>query len=226
MLKGIERRFHKFFEDYGDPTKYKKFTDDELKALPTEFPDFMRDFYIEYGRTLLLDGRFQACHPDDLKGVLSLIFGADKDFNHKSYHAFAYSAFGDIYFWNSEKGMGIIYLLNGRVTCNGVVTPPSQADNLQNQFIVPFCLSPENFDHPDLQGKPLFKRAVKKCGPLDIGECYGFVPALALGGIEDIECVTRQKSAAAHFAFVAQTVNFNLIDVQGYEKSVIVRPIG
>jgi len=90
---------------------------------------------------------------------------------------------------------------------------------------VPFWLSDQALDFEDDAGKPLFKRAARKLGSLEIGECYGFVPALALGGIADIARLKRQK-APEHFAIVAQTMEYNLIDVQGYGQSVVVRSIG
>lgn len=88
-------------------------------------------------------------------------------------------------------------------------------------MFVPFSLDDEAHDLLDLEGKLLFSRVVKKYGSLEIGECYGFMPALALGGLQDMEFVRRLK-APEHFAIIAQTVDFNLIDVEGYGHTKIV----
>lgn len=217
--------FRDLFEEKGYPTKYSHLSSDELEFMVGKFPEFMVDLYREFGRFLLGDGVLQVCHPKDLSGILALIFGADADFNHKECHAFAYSSFGNIYFWNRKKGTGVIYIQKGEVICRGVTKGVPENSKIENTIYTPFEIESELYDFYDENDKPLFKRALKKYGPLEIGECYGFVPALALGGIADIGHIKRM-SAPAHFSIVAQTMNFNLIDVQGYGKSVIIRPIG
>jgi hypothetical protein len=97
-----------------------------------------------------------------------------------------------------------------------------KTESSERTFITPFG---SDNDFYDINGNALFKRAVKKLGPLEIGECYGFFPALALGGSPELEHLKR-VSAPEYFAIVAQTMDFNLIDVQGYGDSVIMRPIG
>ncbi|MFD1743837.1 GAD-like domain-containing protein [Rhizobium helianthi] len=221
----ISDDFVALFNEIGKPTGNSAMTHEELLILNDIFPKFMVDFYKEYGRCIMLDGHIQLCHPRDLSGVISLIFGADPVFNHNEFHAFSYSAFGTINIWNKELGCCWVYLLEGEVTCRALTKPDKLTKNLENTIYTPFEISKELYDVYDINKKPLFQRAVKKCGPLEIGECYGFVPALGLGGVADIDHVKRMD-AAAHFSIVAQTMNFNLIDVQGYGKSVIVRPIG
>ncbi|RXE86551.1 glutamyl-tRNA amidotransferase [Pseudoalteromonas sp. A757] len=57
-------------------------------------------------------------------------------------------------------------------------------------------------DLKDHNEKPLFERAVEKLGPLENGEIYGFVPALALGGEPKLENLQKVK-ATEHLAFLA-----------------------
>ena len=94
--------------------------------------------------------------------------------------------------------------------------------NIERAFITPFGT---DADFYDLNDKPLFQRALKKLGRIDVGECYGFVPALALGGSPDIANLKRLK-APEHFAIVVQTVDFKLVDVEGYGVSKTIRKIG
>lgn len=221
----ISENFEYLFKQHGAPEKISALSDEEMASLPTPFPAFIRDFYAEYGRCTLRGGLLQVCHPVDLRGVLALIFGADPDFNHNEFHAFAYSAFGAIHFWSETKGGGEVELQTGEVTCRGVTKSLKADARIENHFYVPFSLSNDSLDILDINENPLFRRAVKKLGPLEIGECYGFFPALALGGSPELDYLKRVR-AAEHFAIVAQTMEFNLIDVQSYGNQTIVRPIG
>ncbi len=220
---------NKIYEDilhkYGNPVLKIPFTDREHLALRRFFPNQVADFCFNIGRSVLRDGLIQSCHPDDMRGVLALILGADRDFSHDNCHAFAYSAFGVIFFWMEEYGYGNISIYEGRLTHKNFVKGQHAGPMAVNAVSVPFWLSDQALDFEDDAGKPLFKRAAKKLGSLEVGECYGFVPALALGGIADIAHLKRLK-APEHFAIVAQAMEYNLIDVQGYGQSVVVRPIG
>ena len=221
----LAQNFTYLFEKHGAPEAAAKLSDQEFAALPPDFPPLIRDFYQEYGRCLLRGGLLQTCHPGDLGGVLALVFGADKEFNHTEFHAFAFSAFGDIYLWNSSFGGGYIELLTGSIFCRGLIKGVKDGALLENNFYTPFSTEDDALDVVDTSDKPLFQQALKKLGALEVGECYGFFPALALGGSPELQYLKRVK-AAEHFAIVAQTVEFNLIDVQGYGRSAIVRPVG
>ena len=212
-------------DKYGQATSKVSFTSQEHSALQKFLPDQVADFCFDIGRSILRNGLIQSCHPDDMRGVLALIFGADKDFSHKNCHAFAYSAFGVIFFWMEEYGYGNISIYEGRLTHKSFVKGQHAGPMAVNAVSVPFWLSDQALDFEDDAGKPLFKRAAKKLGSLEIGECYGFVPALAFGGVADIAHIKRLK-APEHFAIVAQTMEYNLIDVQGYGQSIVERPIG
>ena len=52
---------------------------------------------------------------------------------------------------------------------------------------------PEDFDYPDANGKLLFERAIKKYGPLEPDEMYGFEPALVVGGSATLDNLRRLK---------------------------------
>ncbi len=220
---------NKLYEDiarkYGKPTLSVSFTEQEYLALQKVIPGEIADFCFDIGRSVLREGLIQSCHPDDMRGVLALIFDADKDFSHDNCHAFAYSAFGVIFFWMKDYGYGNISVYEGRLTQKNFVKGQPAGAMAANAVSVPFWLSDQALDFEDGSGKPLFIRASKKLGSIETGECYGFVPALALGGVADIAHLKRLK-APEHFAIVAQTMEYNLVDVQGYGQSVIVRPIG
>ena len=221
----MNKLYEEIARKYRKPTLSVSFTEQEHLALRKYFPDPVADFCFDIGRSVLGSGLIQSCHPDDMRGILALIFGADRDFSHNNCHAFAYSAFGIIFFWMKDYGYGNISVYEGCLTQKNFVKGQPAGAMAANAVSVPFWLSDQALDFEDGAGKPLFKRASKKLGFLESGECYGFVPALALGGVSDIAHLKRLK-ASEHFAIVAQTMEYNLIDVQGYGQSVVVRPIG
>jgi hypothetical protein len=218
----LSQDIREYLEDFGGPEKSNRFSFDEIAAIEGLFPLDLRDFLTEYGRCLLEGGLIQLGHPANFRGVLALIFGADEEFSHNNCQVYAHSSFGKLFAWHLNYGFTSIDIVSGSIISPMLTKGIKKSEGFNRMFIAPFG---SDNDFYDVEGKPLFKRAVKKLGPLEIGECYGFFPALALGGSPELEYLKR-VSAPEHFAIVAQTMEFNLIDVQGYGNSVVVRPVG
>ncbi|EEA94872.1 T6SS immunity protein Tdi1 domain-containing protein [Pseudovibrio sp. JE062] len=221
----LSEDFESLFEDIDRPREFRKIQSSEAKSLKESVPDDLFEYFTVYGRSILFEGRYQTCHPDDMRGVLSLIFRADKDFTHKNCHAFLFSSFGEISFWHQEHGYGSVNLLSGEVICRSFTKKTVRGPGFLKTFIVGFASETFEYDFYDTNDRPLFSRARRKLGEIGIGECYGFVPALGLGGVPELETLKKLK-APEHFAILAQLIDFQLIDVQGYGKSVVVREIG
>jgi hypothetical protein len=64
------------------------------------------------------------------------------------------------------------------------------------------CVGDKDFRRDYMLGK-LLKRAIAQAGRLQHDECYGFFPAAALGGSEDIKSLKRVK-LLEHLAILAQ----------------------
>lgn len=218
----LSKDVSEYIEDFGAPKLHAAFSEEEIRRLAGKFPGDLVAFMSAFGRAVFQDGLIQICHPDDQKPVLALIFGGDEIFSHQNCHAYAYSAFGEVFCWHRDYGLTIVDVITGSVTCRLLTKKLSRDANTDRTFITPFGADADFYDVND---KPLFKRAVKKLGLLQIGECYGFVPALALGGSPELQYLKR-LSSPEHLAIVAQTMEYNLIDVQGSGQSVVVRPIG
>ncbi|MGI2035562.1 T6SS immunity protein Tdi1 domain-containing protein [Rhizobium panacihumi] len=199
--------------------------DERLEKIRSMVPADLASLYDQVGLCTLKAGRLQLCDPLEFRGILALIFKGDSQFSHNDCHAFAYTSFGMLYCWSNELALVVVDLITGHVTSRGALGKIKAGANISNQIYVPFSLSDEALDLSDEDGKPLFLRAAKKLGALQIGECFGFVPALALGGTRRLEHLKRIR-ALEHFAIVAQTLEFQLVDVQGYGEETIVRSIG
>lgn len=220
---------HDFFkyvvEKHGAPDKSAPLNSHELQSLVEVLPEHLVGLYQAYGRCILRKGLLQVCHPVDLKEILKLVLKSDLDINHENSHAFAYSPFGDIYFYNHRYGCGSIELLSGKIFNNELTSSAEISPFIDNTVFMPFSLSDESLDFTDHLGKPLFKKSTKKCGELNIGECYGFVPALGLGGEPDISNVCRLK-APEYFAIIAQLQDFYLMETLDSGQTKEVRKIG
>ena len=71
----------------------------------------------------------------------------------------------------------------------------------------------------------MFERVFKTYSRLSFGECYGFVPAVALGGTPDLKHLKRLE-AISHFAILAQAQKFTLMRIEQDGALKAVRPIG
>ena len=65
----------------------------------------------------------------------------------------------------------------------------------------------------DEAARPLFTRALARLGPLDLGQCYGFVPMLAFGGSATLDRIER-FDAAVHLSLLAGAGRCRLMVVQ------------
>lgn len=196
-----------------------------LKELRPIFPPDLAVLYEQVGLCTLRGGRLQLCDPFKFRGILALIFKADAQFSHKNCYAFAYTSFGMLYCWSDQLALIIVDLISGHVTSRGALGKIKPGATIANQIYVPFSLSDQALDLYDEDNKPLFPQSVKHLGQLEIEECYGFVPALALGGARRLEHLKRVQ-APEHFSIVAQTLEFQLVDIQADGEATVVRPVG
>lgn len=210
--------------EYGSPTAYSPLSTEELTALPSSLPAELSHLYREFGRFTLQSGRLQVCHPHDLKGVLSVALGGDRDFNEGNCHAFAYSAFGTVYFYQDIYGCGDLDLIEGQLH-SARFTSNQEPQNPGNTVFLPFLMDDDSLDYYDTEDRPLFSRARRKLGALDIDECYGFVPAISLGGEPRLENLRKLK-AREHFSILSQSQDIQLIGSSGYGESAAIRRIG
>ena len=204
----LDDNFTYLFAEYGKPERFKKLSQKELAQLPQTLPRPLITFLEEEGASSLHSGSLQIFHPHELKGVTDLIFGNDPDLQSELY-PFAYSAFGIIHFWSVKYGVGECDLLTGQVTVDGLTADKYEAPKeitIFSSFSSEYHLN-DIFDGKD---RPLLKRTKAKLGQLDYLECYGFVPALGLGGEAKLDNLKR-LSAPAHFSIIAQATSFYLV---------------
>ncbi|WP_274599091.1 T6SS immunity protein Tdi1 domain-containing protein, partial [Rhizobium ruizarguesonis] len=67
----------------------------------------------------------------------------------------------------------------------------------------------------------MFDAAVRAQGPLGVGHCYGFFPALGLGGVAQLDSL-QVVEAPVHFSILAQLVEFQLFREASHGELVAV----
>lgn len=198
-------------------------TTETIERYRAVLPSLLIEIWEKLGVGVWKQGLFQLVDPDSMSPLLSDVFDDDAQLSPETVHIVGYSAFGQLMFWSETYGLGYVDLLNGLVYCRGVIEPtPLTADMFSY-----IALSQLRASAPNLAGtddKPLFKRAVRRFGALEPGECFGFFPALPLGGAQSLFNLRRVR-ALEHFSFVAQLASFVLVDFRSSPPSVA-RPIG
>jgi len=208
----------------GEPVIYDKPVEEDLGLWSGRVPETLIDFWRAYGWTQFLKGRLWLPDPDDFAPLMEVLFEGDPDIDPTTCHLIAYSAFGDLYIWSEQYQAINISPNQGWIYASGL-TDNDFADDPNMIASFPFYSNVKTgYNAMDEKGKPLYNRAVKKYGALESGECFGFVPALALGGSGNLDEIQRVK-ALEHFILVSQLQPLTLMTWEGTTMKAI-RPIG
>ncbi|MDQ1639053.1 MAG: hypothetical protein QOF62_2392 [Pyrinomonadaceae bacterium] len=180
--------FEDFERTYGPPENCEKPTEEVIRqneaALPKELLDHWREVgWCSYGKGLLW-----FVNPQQFEGVIDDWV----EFEPGSALVFLRTAFAHLYLWHD----GYVYSLD--VQRGGL----SQVTKDITRIFTLLC-------NPQMQEKilrvPLYEEAMKRLGPPDRDECYGFEPALALGGPGTVDTIKRVK-IREHLGILAQLV--------------------
>lgn len=223
----INENFAYCIEEFGAPAGGEAVSAEVREAYRDKVPQSLLDFWEEYGTGLWLTGRFQLVRPDRYQGLVDMILNGDPDFPPEHSVLIGYTAFGQLLVWH-EKNYFLKIDLVTKVAYTRHVSPKHPI--LDAGRSLPSTLAQidgkayDFFEHES--AKPLFDRAVKKCGKLSYGECYGFFPAVGLGGL-GVLAEVRKVPAPEHFALIAQLepIELHYNDTEN-RKVVVLRDLG
>lgn len=199
----LNANFEYCIKKFGPPAGGEPVPAEVREAYRGRVPESLLDFWEEYGAGLWLDGRFQLVRPDRYQSLVDMILKGDPYFPAETSVLIGYTAFGELLVWENKNYFLDVDLVN-KIAYTRHVSPKHPI--LEPDRSLPSGLSRVDagydfFEHGT--AKPLFDRALKKCGKLSYGECYGFFPAVGLGGLGVLDEV-RKVRAAEHFAIIAQ----------------------
>lgn len=220
--------FQYCIKKYGPPSDGEPIPPEVRDLYKEIVPQSLIDFWELYGAGLWLNGKFQICRPDRYQGLLDQILANDPDFPAKTSCIVGFSALGTLFVWNNTN-----YALKVDLVSKIAYTSHFDKDFpiLPPDRSIGSSLSRVETNSYDLYenvetSKPLFDRALKKLGKLQLGECYGFVPAVGLGG-RGVLSELKKVRALEYFSIVAQldTIELRFNDFES-KKVVVVRDLG
>lgn len=198
-------------EDEGPLRQTQSVSDNVIAQYQGKVPDILIDFWRNHGTGTLQNGLMRLVIPSDFDGLLSQIFHGDADFSHQDCYIIGHSPFGHLVVWSERHWLVKIDLLMSRMDCSKLLYPEKKKN--ENTPIISGFLGHgvDSLNVYDDDDKPLFSRVRKRLGDLEPGECYGFAPALVMGGAPKLTNL-KKMPAFEHFLFLAQLQHFTLMD--------------
>jgi hypothetical protein len=194
MTEIISRVFPTFSQKHITFEKHGEISQESIdlflsKSLKPVLPEMLVEFWEEYGESFFSDGLLYICDPVKKRGLLDFFFPESAS----PLYPIVISSFGDIFFTDFEK---VYYLSASRGWFS------RKANDIELLFEI--SLKGDDILGGVLRSNLHFE-SVKKLGRLNNGEIFGFEPALALGGAEEIKYV-KKFQMDAHLAFLSQLV--------------------
>jgi hypothetical protein len=181
-------QFEEFKKKHGPGTQCRPATEKSLKAYRKLLPESLIAEWEEAGWCAYGEGLVWIVNPDELKAAVKEWLGA----SNKAL-PFARSAFGHLFLWD-EKGAHMLDPHYGTIA--------KLIDDIPLVLNYTFC-SKQYLDK--VLDQKLFRKSLKKLGALDFDECYGFEPAIALGGPGTLDTIRKVK-LREHLSILAQLV--------------------
>ena len=190
----MDECFEYFLENFGPQLHSVQPSTTDIKKFRGKLPDKLLEYWQDHGWGGFSDGLFWLVNPSDYTEIVDVWLDNTKVEDHQNYFAIARTAFGRLFLWNKLTGQtATISPLYAQV----ITTPPNRSvlAGDESSAVEAFLATkdPEALDIEDEKDKKLFKRALKKLGPVKADEMYGFEPALVIGGIPKLENLVKVK---------------------------------
>jgi len=213
---------------FGPPDEAQSVQPEKLAECSSLLPPELIGFWKEFGIGLWLDGKFQMCLPSDYAEIIDELADGDTQISSKSAFIVGFSAFGDLLLWSHEFERLTINLPTAEVLIPKLNhREPDDPENFPLAIPLMRMDRPGSFDMVENteSAKPLFDRCVRKLGKLKLGECYGLVPALGLGGSVKLDHFQRMN-AKVHFSILAGLDKFRVMTFRSDGSPTFFRYLG
>ncbi|GAC1578532.1 MAG: GAD-like domain-containing protein [Polyangiales bacterium] len=179
--------FERFLKSNGPAIDCKEADKAVIRKYESRLPGSLLQFWREAGWCGYRKGLIYFVNPAEYKDLLA-------DWRvPKGSIVFARTGFGDLILW-AKGEVQVLFVQYGQLA------KMSRIDLFLN-----ISLTSKDFVENGLLGRE-YKMALKRLGPPGPDECYGFVPALALGGSGKPETIQKVK-CREYLAILAQLVD-------------------
>jgi hypothetical protein len=182
-------QFEEFKKTHGPAANCRPVPTERLAAYNEKLPAALLAEWRESGWCAYGDGLIWLEDPDALKAPVKEWLGAKT-----KAIPFARSAFAHVFLWDAEAA----YMLDPH---HGTLA--KIVNNINVVFDYVLCRKQYLEDVLD---QKLFRKALKKLGPLQHDGCYGFEPAIALGGSASLANLNKVK-LREHLSILSQLVD-------------------
>ncbi|CDL84811.1 GAD-like domain-containing protein [Xenorhabdus szentirmaii] len=185
--------FKCLIDDLGEATQYKVVPTDAIEKWLGKLPDQLLYYWKTEGWNSYKDGLFSIVNPDDYEDIVDMWLEDTPFESMDSYHVIARNDFGKLYLCGQETGRNI------SISCvsNTIIYDKKEfykKDKKRLDLDIAAFFANKSVKSLDLKGSGktgIFSRAVKKHGPLNTDEIFGFEPAIVLGGEIKLENVKK-----------------------------------
>jgi hypothetical protein len=211
--------FEYFISKFGEATSRIAVPAEDIKKWHGKLPEQLITYWLEEGWCSYANGLLWTINPESYEDLVDEWLADTPLEQIDSFHAFARSAFGDLYLCGEKTGSNVTVCCELNAISMTSKSLTSKSDEKKNLSIRSFfaASSASDFDLKDEQGFPLFEQALEKLGPLEFDEVYGFEPALLLGGKMRLDNLAKVK-LDPHLTILRQlaspTVPFPSIDIE------------
>lgn len=222
MIETNDDALDYFLSKFRQPTTTVPATTADIEAYRGKLPDQLLEYWQILGFSGFADGLFWLTNPADYQDILDRFLEDTPFEQHDIYYVIARNAWGKLQVYGEKTGVSLEISphLNWITTSEGS-EQDIKAGNTERtikNFIA--FQSPERLDIKNNQRKPLFPAALKKHGPLNADDVYGFAPFLFMGGEKKIKNIEK-CDIFAHLNLIADMGDMEIIDMASMVRGAI-----
>lgn len=200
----MDKYFEFFLENFGPAIDRRDVPPEVLERFKGKLPDQMLAYWREQGWCGYADGLYWTVNPEDYEPVLDAWLGDSKFVEDDALHIIARSVFGHLLIWGERSGYCARLFAPGSY----VVKVKTETQKKDLDMAARSFFSIQKRDVYEFDGR--FAQAKHRLGRLSRDEMYGYVPALALGGSDDVSHLEKVK-AVEHLIFLAQLTDLDVL---------------